>query len=100
MGTGVIRGFSWGTMVVKASVEYSMEENKFEIGEMAIEYLKRLSPHWRIYVGLEGAEDEIEFITELQWHLSKKVFVKFNNAFGVTSKATDWAPEIGIMFRF
>ena len=84
MGTGVIRGFSWGTMVVKASVEYSMEENKFEIGEMAIEYLKRLSPHWRIYVGLEGAEDEI----------------KFNNAFGVTSKATDWAPEIGIMFRF
>ena len=100
VGMGMIRGFSWGTMVVKASVEYDMAENKSEIGELAVEYLKRLSPHWRIYVGLEGVEDEIEFITELQWHISKKVFIKFNNAFGVTSKATDWAPEIGIMFRF
>ncbi len=100
LGTGVIRGFSWGTVVFKAAVEYSMEENKFEMGEVAIEYLKRLSPHWRIYIGVEGAEDEFEFIPELQWHLSKKVFIKFNSAFGLTSKATDWAPEIGIMFRF
>jgi hypothetical protein len=23
--------------------------------------------------------------------------VKLNNAFGLTSKATDWAPEIGVM---
>lgn len=100
VGTGLIRGFSWGTMVFKASIEYSMEEDKFEMGELAIEYLKRLSRHWRVYVGVEGAEDEFELITELQWHLSKKVFIKFNNAFGLTSKATDWAPEIGIMFRF
>jgi hypothetical protein len=100
VGTGVIRGFSWGTMVVRAAVEYSMEESKFDIGEVAVEYLKRLSPHWRLYIGVEGTQDEIELITEFQWHISKKVFIKLNNAFGVTSKATDWAPEIGIMFRF
>jgi hypothetical protein len=28
------------------------------------------------------------------------MFLKVNNAFGVTSKATDWAPEIGIVFAF
>jgi hypothetical protein len=100
VGTGVIRGFSWGTMAVRAAVEYSMEESKLDIGEVAIEYLKRLSPHWRVYIGVEGAQDEIELITEFQWHISKKVFVKLNNAFGLTSKATDWAPEVGIMFRF
>lgn len=99
VGTGVVRGFSWGTMVARAAVEYEMEEDKFDIGEVAIEYLKRLSPHWRVYVGVEGTQDEIELITEFQWFLSKKIFVKLNNAFGVTSKATDWAPEIGIMFR-
>ena len=100
VGTGVIRGFSWGTMTVRAAVEYSMAESKLDIGEVAIEYLKRLSPHWRVYIGVEGTQDEIELITEFQWHISKKVFVKLNNAFGLTSKATDWAPEVGIMFRF
>ena len=40
----------------------------------------------------------MELITEAQWHLARHVYFKFNNAFGVTSKATDWAPEIGIMF--
>ena len=77
-----------------------MAESKLDIGEVAIEYLKRLSPHWRVYIGVEGTQDEIELITEFQWHISKKVFVKLNNAFGLTSKATDWAPEVGIMFRF
>jgi hypothetical protein len=29
-----------------------------------------------------------------------RMTVTLNNAFGVTSKATDWAPEIGIVFSF
>jgi len=45
-------------------------------------------------------QDEIELITEAQWHVSDRVFLKLNNAFGITPKATDWAPEIGIMFSF
>lgn len=98
VGSGLIRGFTWGTVTVRGAIEYTAEENKLEMGEAAIEYLKRLSPHWRIYLGVEGAQDEVEFITEAQWHLSDRVFVKLNNAFGVTSKATDWAPEVGIMF--
>lgn len=98
-GTGVIRGFSWGTTTFRAAVEYSREESKFELGEIAVEYLRRLSPSWRLYLGVEGAQDEIELITEMQWHLADFAFVKLNNAFGVTSKATDWAPELGIVFK-
>lgn len=100
MGSGIVRGFGWGTMTVRGAVEYSMEEDKVEIGEIAVEYLKRLSDNWRIYGGFEGAQDEVELITELQWHISDRMFFKFNNAFGITSKATDWAPEIGMMFLF
>lgn len=99
-GSGIIRGFGWGTMTARAAVEYSMEEDKFEVGEMAVEYLKRLSKKWRVYSGVEASQDEVELITEAQWHISDRVFLKFNNAFGITSKATDWAPEIGVMFRF
>jgi hypothetical protein len=47
---------------------------------------------------VEGTQDELELITEAQWHITDRIFVKLNNALGITSKATDWAPEIGIMF--
>jgi hypothetical protein len=99
LGVGAIRGYRWGTMTGRAAVEYSAEESKVELGEVAIEYLKRVSPSWRLYTGIEAAQDEVELILEAQWHLSRYAFIKFNTAFGLTSKATDWAPELGIMFR-
>jgi len=63
LGSGVIKGFSWGTMTLRVAAEYSAAEEAVELGEYAIEYL-------------------------------------INNAFGVTSKATDYAPEVGILFHF
>lgn len=99
-GLGVIKGFTWGTMTLRAALEYSGEESTVEAGEYAIEYLKRLSPAWRVYLGVEGVQDEVELITEAQWHFSESVFLKLNSAFGITSKATDWAPEVGVMFSF
>jgi hypothetical protein len=99
VGTGIIRGFDWGTVTARVAVEYGREEDKVELGEIALEYLKRLSPRWRLYLGVEGVQDEVEGITELQWHFASSAFLKLNNAFGLTSKATDWAPELGIMLR-
>ncbi len=99
-GLGLIKGFSWGTMTVRAAAEYSREESELKFGEYAVEYLKRLSPAWRVYLGVEGSEDEIEVIPEVQWHFSDSIFLKVNSAFALTSKATDWAPEIGVMFSF
>lgn len=100
VGTGITRGFGWGQMTVRGAIEYVVEEEKSELGEVAVEYLKRLSRKWRVYLGVEGAQDEVELITEAQWHVAPRVFVKVNNAFGMTSKATGWAPEIGVMFSF
>lgn len=98
-GTGLTKGFNWGTMTLRAALDYSGgSESKFDLGEYAVEYLKRLSSKWRLYVGLEGTQDELSVITEAQWHLSRYFFIKFNNGVGVTSKATDWAPEFGIVF--
>ena len=99
-GIGLVRGFSWGTMTLRVAAEYPLEDPKLILGEYAVEYVKRLSPAWRIYWGVEGTEDEVELITEAQWQITDFAFLKLNNAFGITSKATDWAPEIGIMFSF
>ena len=55
------------------------------------------SPSWRVYAGGEGTQDEVSLITEAQWHLRPNMFVRFNTGVGLTSKATDWTPELGIL---
>jgi len=98
LGSGLVRGFSWGTMTVRGAVAYDRGAKDLALGEVALEYLRRLSPKWRVYAGIEGTQDEIELITEAQLRLSRKVFLKANSGFGLTSKATDWAPEVGVLF--
>jgi hypothetical protein len=100
LGTGVVRGFSFGTLTARAAMEYDAADGNVALGEMAVEYLKRLNSSFRVYAGVEGVQDEIEGIFEVQWFLKPNVFLKFNNAFGLTSKATDYAPEFGLMFSF
>jgi hypothetical protein len=100
LGTGLVRGFRWGTMTLRAAVEYDGAERSAALGEYALEYLKRISPAFLVFAGVEGSEDEVEGITELQLSLRQNVVLKLNNAIGLTSKAADWAPEIGVMFRF
>jgi hypothetical protein len=100
LGTGLIKGFHWGTMTLRLAAEYDAAENKAELGEYAVEYVKRVSKLFRFYIGIEGSQDEIEFITDLQFHIFPNAFIRVNNALGVTSKATDFAPEVGILFHF
>jgi hypothetical protein len=97
-GTGFVRGFSWGTMTVRGAMEYDAADKNLALGEVAVEYLRRVNSRIRLYAGVEGTQDEIEGITEVQWFLRPNLVLKINNAFGLTSKATDWAPEFGLMF--
>jgi hypothetical protein len=96
LGTGIVRGFAWGTTTLRAAFSY--EEGTVALGEYAVEYLKRISPRLRFVGAVEGDQDEVEFISEAHWFLRPNLYLKLNNAFGVTSKATDWAPEVGLMF--
>ncbi len=101
LGFGMTRGYRWGTMTLRAAGEYSGEERKLEAGEYAIEYLRRLSPKWRVASVIEGNQlDEVALITEVQWHLLPRAFIKLNNGWGITRNATDFAPEVGVMFAF
>jgi hypothetical protein len=97
-GSGLMKGFSWGTMTVRAAVEYVSGENKVETGEFALEYLKRVNEKFRFYIGVEGTQDELGLITDLQIHLQPWIFIRINNSFGLSSKATDYAPELGMVF--
>ncbi len=99
LGTALTRGFGWGTLTGRLSVAYEGASNtKFALGEYAVEYLKRLSSSWRILAAVGGSEDAVSLITEAQWHLSPRVFIRLNQEIGLTSNATDWEPQIGIVF--
>ncbi len=103
-GVGVVKGYAWGTMTLRATLEYNREASHPDVGEVAVEYLKRLSPAWRVYLGLEGGEsgapDEWDFNSGVNWRIARFASLKLDNALGISSKATDWAPQMGIMLAF
>jgi hypothetical protein len=100
LGIGTVKGFHWGTMTLRGAVEYDKAEDKTELGELAVEYLKRINKTWRVFLAIEGTQDEWECIPELQWHFRHNMFLKLNSAFAITPKAEDWAPEVGLMMSF
>ena len=55
---------------------------------------------FRLVATIEGEEDEVSLIGEAQLILRHDAILKLNSSFGVTRKASDFAPEIGIVFLF
>jgi len=101
LGFGMTRGRTNGTWTFRTGIEWDGEDKKFEVGEYAFEYLRRLSPTWRIFSMIEGNQlDEIEFVNEVQWHFHPRAYLKVGTGIGLTPNATDFAPELGVMIRF
>jgi len=103
-GIGLVRGLWWGTVTLRTTFEYNRDDTHYDIGETSLEYLRRLSPAWHLYLGVEGGEtgapDEWDLVSGIRWHLADIVSLKFDNSLGITPKATDWAPRIGLLFSF
>ncbi|MEK7315276.1 MAG: hypothetical protein AAB011_03780 [Candidatus Eisenbacteria bacterium] len=100
VGFGVTRGYRWGTITARASVAWDGEDQRAELGEYAFEYLKRLSPSWRLVATFEGEGEDMVVVGEAQWHFAPWGFLKLNCGFGISEKAEDLAPEVGVLFRF
>jgi hypothetical protein len=103
-GVGVTKGFSWGTLTGKIGGEWNREESHPILGELALEYLRRLSPAARLFLAIEGGEagapDEFDFIAGLQWRIADRILLKFDNQVGLQSKSPDWVPQVGVMLSF
>ena len=101
-GIGVVRAFPWGTMTTRVTVEYNHDDRLWDLGEFSIEYLRPLSPSWRLNLAFEGGEtgamDEWDLVAGVRWRVRDSFFLKLDNAIGLMSKSTDWAPELGIVW--
>lgn len=100
IGIGAAKGFSWGTLTPRVAIAWDRADSEVELGEFAVEYLKRLSSTWRWVTTIEGNLDETSLIVEAQWHFGPRMFWKFNSGFGLNEAAEDFAPEIGLMMSF
>jgi hypothetical protein len=100
LGAGVIKGFRWGTLTARGSILYEEGDGDLGSGEYALEYLKRVSPKWRLFAAVEGEEDEISLIGEVQYFIRNDIFLKLGSGFGITDQTPDFAPEVGVMFVF
>jgi hypothetical protein len=102
-GVIVAKGFSWGTLSGKIMGEWNREESHPILGELALEYLKRLSPSFRLFLAIEGGEggapDEADFIAGVQWQVIRGLLLKLDNAVGLQSKSADWVPQFGVMLQ-
>ncbi len=100
-GIGLVRGYRWGTLTVRTAVGYDYGSKQFDAGEYAIEWLRRLSPSWKVIAAIEGNQiDEVSLLTEVQWFINRHAAFKINNGLGLTPNATDFAPEVGFMLSF
>jgi hypothetical protein len=100
-GVVVTKGYPWGTLALRAAAGWSSGERKLDLAEWAVDYVKQLNPQWRLALSLEGAQaDEVSVIGELQYAIGRKAVLKMNLGIGITEKAANIAPEIGVLFRF
>ena len=76
------------------ALDYNTGEKNIEPGEYALEYLERLSDHFRIFMMIEGSQDEASFVLGMQWFITPGIMLNANTGIGVTSKATDFASEV------
>ena len=102
-GIGIIRGYRWGTLTFRTTVEYNHDDQAWDLGETSLEYLKQVSPAARLLVAIEGGEggapDDYALVTGLRWRLGPGLFLKFDNALGLQSKATDLESQVGLLFE-
>lgn len=98
LGVGRIKGYSWGTFTVRGAIDYDAGSKGFGLGEISFEYLKRLSDRVRFFTQLEGTQDEWGLVPEIQLMFGRYGYLKLGTGIGLTSKATDIAPEVGFMF--
>ena len=100
LGLGFLRGHAWGTIGGQVALAWDGEDSRLELGEYSFQYLKRLSPRWRVVALVEGESQEVSLIGEAQLTLSEHALLKLNCGFGLTQQAPDIAPEVGLMIRF
>jgi hypothetical protein len=85
----------------RTTIEYNRGDTHWDLGETSLEYLRQVSPAWRLFFAVEGGEggapDDWVLVSAAGWRIGDGVYLKFANAIGLFSKSTDWEPQVGVL---
>src|SRR5256714_15275160 len=91
---GVVRGLSWGTMTFRTTVEYNRGDTHWDLGETSLEYLRQVSPAWRLLLAIEGGEggppDAWGLVSPGNRGLARGLDLKLARGIGLVPKSTHW----------
>jgi hypothetical protein len=103
-GVALSKGFGFGSLTGRVNAEYNHAEKHFDLGEVAVGYQRGLTAKWRLYLGIEGGEggsmDEWELLPALRWAPLPGLQLRLESSIGISSKAPDWSPQVGVVFAF
>jgi len=101
-GVGASREFASGVLSVRAGVLFEeASASATDWGEVAVDYLARLSPRYAVLGALVVNEgDEVSLRAELRCAITPRIDLRVGSAVGLTSHGNDIAPEVGVLFRF
>lgn len=101
-GIGLSHGARWGTMTYRASFLYEPgSETHIDFGDIAIEYLKRVSRSVSLLGDLLLVQGDEYYVTgQVKWDLSPRVALSLLGKAGLSAAAVDTTAEGGIVFRF
>jgi len=106
-GLGVIRGFSWATLVARLGFEYDFSSvSQLDFGAWTLEGQRRFSPKWWASLGLEGTVgggsnfDEVYLAAEVLWQPKPRFGVRIRPRLGLTSQTEGWGIEAGFVVKF
>src|SRR5947208_5965376 len=98
---GAVRAYRWGTMTFRTTVEYNRGDTHWDLGETSLEYLRQVSPAWRLLFAIEGGEggapDDWVLVSAGHWRIAPGLYLKFASGIGLFPKSTDWESQIGIL---
>ena len=99
---GATRTYGWGALTLRTTIEYNRGDTHWDLGESSLEFLRPVSRTWRLFAAVEGGEggapDDWTLVTAASWRIGNGVFLKFGNSVGIFSKATDWEPQVGVLW--
>ena len=98
VGLGAAKGLRWGTVTARASLAFEVGDGSAALGEYAVEYFSRLSERWNVAAAVEGENDQLTALGELQWRYRRDARVRINVGFGLTEFAPDYTIKLGVAF--
>ena len=100
LGLGAIRGYRWGTWQGASRWPTRPPRARWSLANTPSSTSRGPPPSGGLSPPSRARTTRWRLIGEAQWTFRRNAVLKLNSGFGLTDKAPDFAPEVGVIFTF